>query len=190
MTDLLDVSCWSCWTYAACAEEREKIFRSGLSSEGAETKKSCSRVVGRINVADPISRRPSTEHPTVSLNVLTRALKKAAEANASARSSAPAPASANPEKAAAQAADLQPLADSESSDMDVDASTTAEVSETAALRKSIIEGYNKDPWFAEAGNLRNLHRKHEMWWRHSTIAIPDHAGLRQKLLHEIGRAHV
>ena len=114
---------------------------------------------GRTNVADPVSRRPSDQYPVVTIGVTTRSLK---------------------------AANSQP--DVPASPPDVMVTDSEPVLERAAhiaLREKMIQGYTQDPWFAYSSNVSQLVSKHGLYWKHSSVALPDHADLRQQLMHEL-----
>ena len=113
---------------------------------------------GRINVADPISRRPSDQYPVTTINVLTRSLKSTAS---------------------------QPLVPA-SNDIMVEASDPnhGAVSDVSALREEIIQGYKVDPWFADTANVASLVARQGLYFHENAVVIPDHADLRKKLLHE------
>ena len=129
---------------------------------------------GRINVADPVSRRPSDQYPVVTINVLTRALKAAKAASPS-----PFPVPIAP----SESTDIMETdADPESNDVDMPALPAGQ--SAAAFRDGIIQGYRQDSWFTDAQHLSELVLKQDLYWKHSAVVIPDHAGLRQRLLHE------
>ena len=114
---------------------------------------------GRINVADPVSRRPSEQYPVTTINVTTRSLK---------------------------ASQAQPAVPASPPDIMVtDSEPVLELSEHFALREHIIQGYIKDPWFADASNVSQLVNRQGLYWKHSAVAIPDHANLRQQLMREL-----
>ena len=112
---------------------------------------------GRINVADPVSRRPNDEYPIVSVNVATRASKVA-------ESSLPVPDS--------------------SVSADVTEQSASQTAPTASFRDDIVQGYLTDPWFADAQHVSQLVEKQGLYFKHSAVVIPDHADLRKRLLHE------
>ena len=73
---------------------------------------------------------------------------------------------------------------SASVDIDRDNDTSA----AAAFKQSVVEGYVKDSWFANADNLTHLKSDKGLWWHDDAIAIPDHGNLRSQLLYELHNA--
>ena len=61
--------------------------------------------------------------------------------------------------------------------MVTDSEPALQQAEHTALREKIIQGYTKDPWFADSSNVAQLVSKHGLYWKHSSVAIPDHADL-------------
>ena len=96
---------------------------------------------GRINVADPVSRRPNAQYPLLTLAALTRSLK------ATPNPSPPAPA------ALSDSSDVMDI-DSPASHAHIESDQPAlpAVGQAAAFKGDIIQGYIK-PWFADAANL-------------------------------------
>lgn len=126
---------------------------------------------GRINVADPISRRPSDQYPVVPVNALTRSHKSAQPKT---------PAASSPPSDVMEAE--EGLFTTES---DCAFSTLVPASQSAAsFKDDILKGYQADPWFSDAQHLSQLVQIQGFYWRNSAIVIPDHADMRQKLLHE------
>ena len=107
---------------------------------------------GRINVADPVSRRPNEEYPSVRVKAATRSSK------------------------------VIPIVDAPASEVNDNAVSHAVPA--SSFRDKIVQGYLKDPWFADARNVSQLVEKQGLYLKHSAIVIPDHANLRSKLLHE------
>ena len=140
---------------------------------------------GRINVADPVSRRPDVQYPLVSVNALTRSLKAAQAPSV--------PSAVNPAASPAPSDVQEPEADlllsehaeptsAMSDDNDLPA---LPASQSAAIsRDSIIQGYTQDPWFSNAQHLSQLVLKQDLYWKQSAVVIPHFADLRHKLLHE------
>ena len=124
---------------------------------------------GRINVADPVSRRPNVLYPVVSVNALTRSLRA---------SQAP-PVPAAPESSSNDISEDHGNAQHLSSEPDLPMASQA-----ASLRNSITQGYLNDPWFSDAQHLSPLVDKQGLYWKHNAVVIPDHDDLRQKLLHD------
>ena len=138
---------------------------------------------GRLNVADPVSRRPNEQYPTVSMNAITRSLKALqppAPATTPRKTSQPAEPVSQPaydpmdtDPVSFPSASAEPVMPAESS-----------ISQAAAFRSDIIHGYTVDPWFAEPDNLHQLVDRQGLYWKQSSVAIPDYADLRARLLHE------
>ena len=58
----------------------------------------------------------------------------------------------------------------------------------SSSRDDIVQGYLKDPWFADARNVSQLVEKQGLYLKHSAVVILDHADLRSTLLHEFHNA--
>ena len=116
---------------------------------------------GRINVADPVSRR---SHDTCTVNVTTRcSSRKQLVGESSPDSAHP---SGIPESCASEQAPAPMIASDN------------------AFKEQITEGYQVDLWFRNSANLRLLHSAKGLWWNQNAIVIPDCSDLRATLLHE------
>ena len=112
---------------------------------------------GRINVADPVSRRPADEYPVISVNVTTRSSRNA-------------PSPIAPESSSAV-------------DMDIDQSSH-HGSQASSFRADIVQGYAQDPWFVDAENVSELEERQGLYFQQNAVVIPNHADLRASLMHE------
>lgn len=110
---------------------------------------------GRINVADPISRRPSD----IKLNVSTRSAKASTPINDSAGVL-------------------------DHSFVDPSAAAAAPAAPNS-FTESIKQGYSTDPWFAEPSNLAALKFDKDLYWQGDAIVIPDVSTIRAQLLTEL-----
>ena len=79
----------------------------------------------------------------------------------------------------------QPELPADSDVMVTDSEPVLEQTEHFALREKIIQGYLKDPWFADPANLTQLVSDQGLYWRQSAVVIPDHLNLRAELMHEL-----
>ena len=124
---------------------------------------------GRHNVADPVSRRP---HPVVPDAAHLYVVTFSCAANSK------------------PAADVQPM---ELHQVEPSSPTVQEgqapdtpvcigEDHAQAFKKLIIEGYSIDPWFQDTSNVASLRNSSDLWWHEGSIAVPDHANLRKKLL--------
>jgi hypothetical protein len=52
---------------------------------------------------------------------------------------------------------------------------------TALLR----QGYDNDPWFALAENVKPLELKDGLWWRNHQLMVPDDDNLKRGILYEM-----
>ncbi|KAK9808466.1 hypothetical protein WJX73_009373 [Symbiochloris irregularis] len=135
---------------------------------------------GRTNVADPISRSPAFLNlvTTVAIALRNRDVPAAMSSHVPAAVPAPSP-------PAAEAPSEEAMLDAPA-DNGVDAQDPA-YAESEILR-DIQHGYTVDPYFANA-SAQGLSFEDGLWYHGDAIAVPNHADLFMRLLHEFHDAH-
>ena len=116
---------------------------------------------GRLNVADPISRRADysgCDHGTISADhccgTMTRGSSEGHSAGAAAESS------------------------------EDNGSFVRAPDYLAELGQTVQEGYMTDAWFRSESNIKPLHQANGYWWHGARLVIPEHAELRQRIMSE------
>ena len=141
---------------------------------------------GRINVADPLSRRPEPSAAQFALSALTRSQAAAPSAAAAppAKSAVP-PAPAKPSRKRKQ---TEPLTVEDNSFQKGGAEESLfdpEAPELKDLMTRCREGYLQDPWFSKASNTGELEARDGLWWLGDRLVIPDWNDLRLECMEAI-----
>ena len=135
---------------------------------------------GRINVADPLSRRPPDDPIRITVSVLTRS--KAAVPRPTAEATPSAPKQTRKRKRVtfedtARTEAVAAAAEPPSQDLSGP--------EYSSFLERCRKGYAEDPWFRHASHTEELTAKDGLWWHKDRLVIPDWDNLRSECMEAV-----
>jgi len=141
---------------------------------------------GRINVADPLSRRPSASSIQTVLSVLTRS-KVAVPRPTQAEAAPSLPPTRKRKRASAGRAVLTDVGLDANNEQAAAVLPPQDLSgpEYSHFLERCRQGYAHDPWFTKSSHTEDLVAKDGLWWYQDRLVIPDWDNLRSECMEAV-----